>query len=305
MKRNPLALSALIIVCVVWGTTYLAITIGVHTVPPFLFAAIRMVLSSIVLTVFVLCSRAAIHVSTRMILTNALAGILFFSLGSGMLGFTEKYIPSGLAALIFSLLPIWLVLIDIMIFRSESINRLIVGGLVLGFAGILLVFKGHLAELADRKYLFAISATIAASLCCVISLLITKHAKPSGNSMMNSTIQMFAGGIGLFILNLLFEQNQTAVWTGSSWYALVYLIVFGSLVGYSCFAYAVIHLPVTLVSLYTYANVLVAVLLGHFLMQEKLNSFTFLALIVTLTGTFLVNLGLMRKNAAIPDEKIA
>jgi len=305
MRGSPLAIPALIMVCIIWGTTYLVILIGVQTVPPFLFSAIRMVLSSMVLAVLVIFSPSKVHLNARMIWVNAVAGILFFTLGNGMLGLTEKYIPSGLAALIFSLLPIWLVLINTLIFRTESINRLIVAGVVLGFIGVMLVFKEHLAELVDRKYLLAILATIAASLCCVASLLITKYGKPSGNPLMNSAIQMFAGGIGLFLLNLLFEQNQPANWTTSSQYALVYLVVFGSVVGYTCFSYALIHLPVTLLSLYTYANVLVAVLLGHFVMREKLNSSIFLAVTITLAGIFLVNSGLTRQKAAIPEEEAA
>lgn len=292
MKPEKPAIVALLLVCFFWGTTYLAMRVGVQTCPPFLFSALRMLLAGALLGGYLLFNRPPAPITGRMIWLNALAGVLFFCLGVGMVGWAEKQIPSGLAALICSLPPVWLVLINVFFYRVEKFNALIIIGILLGLGGMVLVFREHLGDLVRPEYRSAVFVCVAGNFSWVTATLIVKKGKPSPFPIFNSCLQMLAGGLALMALHISFEGGQTAVWTRNTVMALVYLVIFGSVIAFAAYSYALAKLPVTLVSLHTYANVFVAIAFGAILLGEELNMIIVIAVTVTMAGIYLVNRGL-------------
>lgn len=292
MKPEKPALVALLLVCFFWGTTYLAIRIGVQTCPPFLFSGLRMLFAGLILGVYLLFNKPDTKITARMIWLNALAGLLFFCLGVGMVGWAEKQIPSGLAALICSLPPVWIVLINVFFYRVEKLNFMIVAGVLLGLGGIVLVFHEHLTDLLRPEYRLAVAVAVCGNFSWVIATLIVKKGKPSEFPIFNSCLQMVSGGLALMILHLAFEGSESVIWTRDTVEALVYLVIFGSVIAFAAYSYALAKLPVTLVSMHTYANVFVAIAFGWLILHETVNMLIIFAVTVTMLGIYLVNKGL-------------
>lgn len=300
MKPEKPAIVALLLVCFFWGTTYLAMRVGVQTCPPFLFSALRMLFAGAILAVYLVFNRPGTRITWRMIWLNALAGIMFFCLGVGMVGWAEKQIPSGLAALICSLPPVWLVLINVFFYRIEKLNALIIIGILLGLGGMVLVFHEHLGDLVRSEYRLAVLVCVLGNFSWVTATLLVKKGKPSEFPIFNSCLQMLAGGLALMMLHIGFEAGQPVVWATNTLMALVYLVVFGSVIAFAAYSYALAKLPVTLVSLHTYANVFVAIAFGAILLNEELNMIIVIAVAVTMAGIYLVNKGL--KNNRLKEE---
>lgn len=287
------AYAALAVVCLLWGTTYFALRIGVETFPPFLFSAIRQVVAGGAL-LSGLWLTGNLRVRRTDILQQSIPGILMLALGNGVVGWCERYIPSGLAALILSLTPVFVVLINYASgLDRRRPHRLIVTGLFLGCVGIALIFRDNLKDLARPEYLIGMLITFGAGLAWATGSVYAKH-KTSGSShvLQNAALQLFMGGLGLLLLSVFLDDyRELKTVTAPSIWALVYLIIFGSVIGYSCFVYALKHLPIGVSSLFAYINPFIAILLGYFFLQEPLTGITFLALAAALSGVYCINRG--------------
>lgn len=289
---------ALAIVCVVWGTTYFALRIGVETFPPFLFSGIRQVLAGIIIiTALKLSGR--LKFSKPDLLHQSVPGILMIALGNGVIGWAERYIPSGLAALIVSILPVYVVCIN---YASGAERRkpnvLIILGLLLGCVGIGLMFRDNLKDLVQPRYLTGMLVCFAACLAWASGSVYAKH-KPSGaNVLTNAAIQMLSGGIALLIMSFFLDDyKELQSITAESVWALAYLTIFGSVLAYSCFVYALDKLPVGVASLYAYINPFIALILGYMFLDESLTWITALALLTALSGVYYINKGYQRQRA--------
>lgn len=291
--QNLWAYAALAVVCLLWGTTYFALRIGVETFPPFLFSGIRQVAAGGSLLLG-LGLAGKLKITRTDVLHQAIPGILMLALGNGVVGWCERYIPSGLAALILSLIPVFVVLINYASgLDRRRPHRLIMTGLFLGCVGIVLIFRDNLRDLARPEYLSGMLITFFSCLIWAAGSVYTKH-KTSGSSnvLQNAALQLFFGGLALLLLSLFLDDyRELKTVTAPSIWALVYLIVFGSVVGYSCFVYALKHLPIGVSSLYAYINPFIAILLGYFFLQEPLTGMTFLALAAALSGVYCINKG--------------
>jgi drug/metabolite transporter (DMT)-like permease len=291
-KRNDLlAYLALAAICFLWGTTYLALRIGVVQFPPFLFSTIRFLVAGPVLILLVMIFGKASLPNWKVIREQAIGGLLMVTCGISVVTYAEVQISSGIAAVICSMMPIYVVLINIFITKDEKPNFFIIVGLALGFAGILLIFSEHLVEFSNPIYLKSILLTFSANLCWAIGSVWTKKKNSGSNPFMNAGLQLFFGGLFLIPLSLLFDDYATIQWTTPVIFSLSYLILIGSVAAYACYFYAIGKLPMTLVSLYAYINPVIAVLLGWLILSEKLNIRIAIAIAVTLTGIYLVNRG--------------
>jgi len=280
---------ALITVCVVWGTTYLAMLIGVSGFPAFLFSGLRHFTAGLIIWLSLPLLKRKVSLNGKDVLRQVIPGILMLSLGNGTIGWAEKYIPSGLAALIVSIMPVYVVLINL-VTGKEGLNGKIITGLLLGCAGILLIFRDNLADLTDTRYLMGILATFAASLCWAIGTVYMKHNTSSTDSYVNTAIQLSSGGLALLIASpFLDDLSELRHIETKSLLALAYLIVFGSLLSYLCYIYAIKNLPVGLVSIYAYINPFIAVTLGVLLNDEKITWITAVAFVATLSGVYFIN----------------
>jgi drug/metabolite transporter (DMT)-like permease len=281
---------ALTTVSIIWGTTYLVLRMGVLEFPPFLFTAIRQVIAGVLLLTLLLILRTPLQLSGRYILHQSVAGFLLITLGNGLVAWSEVHIPSGVAAVLCSSLPVAVILINLVIFRERP-GGIIIAGTLLGLAGMLLMFSEHLTELGLLEYRLGIVLTLVAVLSWATGSIWLKNKHQQSNPFVNAALQMLAGGLFCLLLSPLVDSWEKVTWTHTTFFALAYLILFGSLLAYASYLYALRKLPVSVVSLYAYINPVVAVVLGWLVLDEKLNLRIVLSIAIVLAGIFLVNRG--------------
>ena len=298
MEKKPiLAYLALTVVCIVWGTTYFAMRIGVATFPPFLFSGIRHTIAGSLMLVLLKCSDRLSTLTKSDIIRQTIPGILMVALGNGIIGWSEKYIPSGLAALIVSIMPVYIVAINYLSGADQKKpNIQIITGLLLGSLGILMMFKDNVKDLANPEYVLGMLIAFGACLAWATGTIYAKHKPSKANIITNAAVQLTMGGITLLIMGAFFEDfNSLNTVSAASIWSLIYLIFFGSIVAYSCFVYAIKKLPLELSSIYAYVNPFIALLLGFLFLDEKITSTTVLALISALGGIYWINKGYQKQ----------
>ena len=301
-NKNLIAYLALAAVCVIWGTTYLALRIGVTQFPPFLFSMLRFLAAGPILVGFMLTIGKAKWPNRKVLVDQAISGLFMVTLGIAMVGWAEVYISSGVAAIICSMMPIWTVLINVLVTKDEKPNWLILLGLATGLAGILMIFAEHLIEFSNANYIKGIVLTFLANLCWAIGSIWIKKNNQNSNPFLNAGLQMLFGGLFLIPISLQLDDYSTIQWNNEVVFSLVYMILIGSVAAYACYSYAIKKLPMTLVSLYAYINPIAAVILGWLILNEKLNFQIGLAIIVTVVGIYLVNRGYQLKNNPINTQ---
>jgi len=292
-KNSLLAYTALAVVCVLWGTTFLGIRIGVMDIPPFLFAALRLSIAGLLLASIMFFIMKVNFPSKDVILVQVLGGFCLFTLGNGLIGVAELRISSGITAIVCAMIPIWVTLINLGTSQDERPSFPVFLGLAIGLSGMVLMFGDNVGEFSNSKYVWSIVLIFVANMGWSAGSVWIKRRNTGAqnNTFMNAGLQMFFGGLFLFIGSIIFDDYSTLRWTSSSLWALGYLIVFGSIIAYACFSYALKNLPVTIVSLYAYINPIVAVLLGSLILGEKFNLRIAIAMLVTVAGIYIVNKG--------------
>jgi drug/metabolite transporter (DMT)-like permease len=290
-KESLLAYFCLAGICIIWGTTFLVMRIGVMHFPPFLFAAIRQLIAGALLCGFIILIRKENFPSLNTLRIQAFRGFLMITCGNGLVSWAEVFVPSGLAAIICSTMPVMVILINLSINRTEMPNWIIGIGVAAGLAGIILVFSEFLADFANPNYRLGIILIFVATLTWAVGSILTKRTIHDSNPFLNAGLQMFFGGFFCLPFSFAFDDLNHIVFSSEVLFALGYLIVFGSIMAFSMYAYTLSKLPITIASLYSYVNPLVAVVLGWFVLQEKLNLKIGIAFLVTVTGIYLVNYG--------------
>jgi drug/metabolite transporter (DMT)-like permease len=290
-KNNLLAYLALGAVCIIWGTTYLALRVGVTQFPPFLFSGIRFLIAGPILLGLTYFFGKASFPTRKILLQQAVSGLLLCTFGVGIVGWSEMYVSSGLAAIICSVMPIWVILINLSINSDDQPAFPVVLGLIIGLAGIVLIFGEHVADFSEPSYTLGIFMTFAGNICWAFGTVWVKKKTISTDPFLAAGLQMLFGGIFLIPMSLLFDNYTSITWSGDMLFALGYLILFGSVAAYASYSYAIKKLPMTTVSLYAYINPIVAVILGAILLHERLNARILIGILITLAGIYVVNRG--------------
>ena len=292
MNVNLKAYIALGLVCFFWGTTYLAARIGVAGFPALIFMAIRNVSAGVILLAFLAVTRPSLKWKWSDIKLQIIPGLCMISTGTGIVGWAVKYIPSGLAALICSMIPIFTITLNLLARKDEKVNPQIIGGMLLGLCGVGLIFKDNLDLLGDPASLTGIIVVFISIVSWCLGGLYTQVHKSGSDSFFNAGVQMFVGGSGLFVLSALNEDwSNLPQMNPRSIFALLYLTLFGSILAFASYLYAMSKLPAGLVSIYAYINPLVAITLGCLVLDEKITWLTCLSFLVTMSGVYLVNAG--------------
>ena len=290
-QQSVLAFLALAAVCIIWGTTYLALRIGVTEFPAFLFSAFRLLAAGGLLIGVMLTFGKLKFPEWRTIRIQALAGFFMFTMGNGLVGWAEIHVSSGLAAIMSSMIPIWVILLNMKLSEDEKPNFPMIAGMLIGLGGIVMIFGQHLTEFSSAAYQLGIFAMFVANISWAGGSVWIKKKNQDTNLFLNAGLQMLFGGLFLMPPSFLFDDYSKFVFTAPVVYSLIYLILVGSIVAYICFTYAIKKLPVTIVSLYAYINPLVAVFLGWLILDEKFSLRIFIAMLITVAGVYLVNKG--------------
>jgi drug/metabolite transporter (DMT)-like permease len=288
------AILALALLCILWGTTWVASKFGVQYMPPLELSAIRQLIGgSLYLAYFSLKGRALPR--GREWGPIIILSFLNIFLTNGLSTWGVKYISSGLAAIIAAMVPLWMVIFSVFTGKYQR-NNLSLIGLILGFLGICMIFYEHLQDFFNAEFRFGISLSLAASISWALGTLYTKDQAQAFNPYFSIGLQMIISGIAL---------GGVAVATGNfipissipavSWMAIAYLAVFGSVMAFMMYLYALQHLPTEQASIYAYINPIVALLVGSFIFEEKLNAAILFGGLVALAGVYLVNRSFRKK----------
>jgi len=301
---------ALLSLYIVWGSTYLAIRFAVETIPPFMHASLRFLASGAILFIW----RRAAGDDMPTIgnwKSTAIVGTLLLLGGNGLVALAEKTVPSGIAALMISTSPFWLVLFESLRARGSKPTWQSILGLVIGFGGVFLLIGP--AEITGSGQKFDTFGTILLLIAPVLWSLGSIYARGADmpkSTLMSTGMQMLAGSVSLFIVSVAtkelngFSFGQVSI---RSWEGLIYLITFGSLVGFVAYGWLIHNAPVSLFSTYAYVNPVVAVFLGWIFANEVVNSRMAVASAIIIGSVIFINYArqLSSKNAvrqAIPEE---
>ena len=261
---------ALGIVYVVWGSTYLAIRVVVETMPPFLSGAVRFVTAGLLLAGLLVWRQgpAALRVTPRELGSAVTVGLLLLVGGNGLVVLAERSVPSGLAALMVASVPLWVVLVR----RATGVRTsgTTLAGVLVGLLGLVVLSAPGITGAVRPAGLVAL---LTASLLWACGSVLAGRLPMPANPLTASVYEMFAGGVGALVLALARHEPRgfapSAV-SAASWAGLAYLVVFGSLVAFSAYAWLLQRAPLPLVATYAYVNPVVAVALGWAVLSEAL-----------------------------------
>jgi drug/metabolite transporter (DMT)-like permease len=279
---------ALIAVYVLWGSTYLAIHYAIESIAPLWAAALRFLLAGLVLATFLAVRDgvSVLRVTRRELLSAASIGLLLLLGGNGGVSLAERYIPSGLAALLASSVPLWIV-----VWRAVAKDRpdaRTLAGVLIGFAGLVVLTRPGGGTSHD--FALGVALVIAGSLAWSFGSVASKAwLTPPRNPFVSSVYQMLFGGIGCAIVAPLSgERIAVGAITGTSALALLYLIVAGSLVAYCSYVWLLHKAPIGIVATYAYVNPVVAVALGALFVGETITATTLIGGIIVVLGVVVV-----------------
>jgi drug/metabolite transporter (DMT)-like permease len=279
---------ALILVCIIWGTTYLANKLGVTHMPPLFFTSVRQIIAGILLLSYLFIIRKEKWPETSFIYLQILLGILLISGGNGLGIYGLQYIDSGISAILATFSPILMAFLLSITKTDHHISKWTWLGLSLGSLGIIIIclqkIGMHPGATSITGIVFTLLSVISWSAGSVYSKSRPHHHSP----FVSAGFQMLFGGIPVFISSLILEKplefeihfNHILIWA--------YTIVFGSLIAYSCFIYCLKHLPVTLVSIHNYINPILAIFLGVLILKETITIWIAVGAFITLTGVYIV-----------------
>ena len=303
IKENFKAYVAWINICVVWGTTYLAIRIGVEDLPPMLFAGLRWVFSGIILFSFLKIKNYKLP-DKKDFLHCAVIGVCLLGFGNGLVVVSEQWIESGITSLLLTTVPFWIVGIEVFLPGTKKINLQIIIGLLLGLAGVILILSNNLKYLFNPSHLIGLLSLLLAVSMWSIGTVYSKYKKIDLHPLMSASIQMLVAGILQTILGIILGELPNLNIHFNSTLAFFYLLIFGSLIGYTSFIYAVSHLPISLVSTYAYINPVIAVFLGWIILGESVTITIIIASAVIITGVAIVRQGTEKLRKQTTPEAI-
>jgi len=290
---QSLVIAAFAALYIIWGSTYLAIFLAIKSIPPFLMAGGRFFIAGLVLYSWCRLQGEATP-DIKSIGNISLSGVLLLFVGNSGLVWVEQYLPTGFSAIIIATVPLWFVILDKRQWKFHFANKQIIIGLLIGFAGILSLFAGKSnINFHDNKMLISFFVLIFGSISWATGSLYSKYKKSNGSTGMKAAIQMMAAGLLSLVVGIGSGELQVFAWSNISMQsilAVLYLITFGSLVGYMSFVWLMSVRPPSLVGTYAYVNPVVAVFLGWLFANEQITWHQVLALVIILTGVIIVNL---------------
>jgi len=298
--------AAMIAVYIVWGSTYLAIKFAVQTMPPFLMASTRFLIAGSILYLFrrLLKDPRPQRIEWR---SAAIVGFFLLVVANGCVVWAEQRVPSGIAALLVAAAPLWMVLIDWVRPPGRPPAKLALLGVLLGFVGIVVLIgpsefigmKGSIDRLGAL-------ALLVSSFSWAFGSLYSRQAKLPASPLLGTGMEMLMGGMGLLLVGTIageWQRLQLAEISTQSIIGLVYLIVFGSWVGFAAYTWLLRVASTTLVSTYAYVNPLVAICVGSLLANEPITPRVLVAAMVIIGSVILITLNQSIVRKAYPQDQ--
>ncbi|MES1214581.1 MAG: EamA family transporter [Bacteroidota bacterium] len=296
------AIFALSLVCFFWGTTWIASKQGILYMPPLQLAGMRQFLGGSCYVIFFLF-RGEKWPDKKQWGTIIILGYLNFLLSNGLTTWGVKYISAGLAAIIGAIFPLWLVVINLFGPRVTISSKAVIG-LLIGFGGVCIIFYEHLQDFLNADFRFGIILSFIATWSWALGTFYTKKRAEQFNPYFSLGLQMCVSGFTLLTISGVSGNAipLTAIhW--QSWLAIGYLVVFGSVISFIAYLYALQNLTTEQTSIYAYINPIVAMLLGWLIFDEKLTVFIAIGGAVALAGVYLVNKAYKTPSVRMPEPE--
>ena len=277
-------------VYVVWGSTYLAIRYAVQTMPPLLMAGARFSVSGVLLYGWARL-RGAPRPTAVQWRVAALTGVLMLCLGNGSVGWAEQRIPSALAALIVAVVPLWMVLFDWVRPGGERPTLAVIAGVVVGLAGLVVLVGPERVDTGAPVDVVGALVLVAASMAWAFGSVYNSRGERPDSAAMSTGLQMLGGSVALVVSGLaLGEGHQASIShiSAASWAGWLYLVTFGSLIGFTAYIYLLKEVSPAKASTYAYVNPVVAMLLGWAIAGESITPRTLVAAAIILGGVALI-----------------
>jgi drug/metabolite transporter (DMT)-like permease len=292
INRRLRVITAFAFVYVFWGSTYLGIRIAVDHVPPILMAGARFSLAGTMMLAFCAATGRSVAVDGGRLLRLSVLGLLMLGFSNAVLAWAELAVPTGLAALIIAIVPIWVLLIERFVLPTgERPPAGAVGGVALGAAGVVVLVWPALGRGGgglDRMELVACLSLLASSFCWSYGSVLSRRWQLPVDPLVASGWQMTAAGVVDLAVGLALGQHRRAAWTPAAITAIAYLVVFGSWVGFSAYVWLLRHVPTAKVATYAYVNPVVAVLLGWAVLGESVDRYIVAGAAIILPAVALV-----------------
>jgi drug/metabolite transporter (DMT)-like permease len=288
-KKVPLIIAAFFAIYVIWGSTYLLNKIAVAELPPFLLAGIRFVTAGLIIFLIAFFMGQSLRITKKQLGNSFLAGFLFLSFGNGVVVWALKYVDSNFAALEISAQPL-IVLLMMWILQGRKIQPMSFVGVLLGIIGIYLLINQD-AVIQQENSFWGIILIFLAMLAWGYGSLFVQGADFPRNYFVSTGYQMLTGGIMLGVMSLAFGEpwSNPVEWQAKTHWAMVLLVIFGSIVAFTSFNFLLKNVSPEKVSTNTYVNPIVAMVLGSYFLQEPITLQSIIAACILLTGVYFIN----------------
>jgi drug/metabolite transporter (DMT)-like permease len=301
---------AFALVYILWGSTYLAIRISVEHLTPLIMGGLRFTVAGLLMLGFRAIRGHRILLPASDMFRLAAIGILLLVSANVVLGWAETYIPTGLAALFIAITPLWFLILERLSRSTDHLSRRGIAGIALGVLGVAILLwpdiSGH-ANFGTRQLLGSILVLVS-SISWATGSILSRHWHLAVDSFTASGWQMLIAGVICSILALLFGDMRRAVWAADSLWAIAYLIVAGSIVGYTAYLWLLKNVPIAKVATYAYVNPIIAVILGCVFHGEKMDRYMLAGAVVVIVSVILVTGAKVQQktteSAALPLEAV-
>lgn len=307
-KREPsilLVALAFAAVYLIWGSTYFFIEMGVKYIPPMFLGAMRFTSAGLIMLIWVAAKGEKIW-QGKALFTSFVSGVLMLFIGNGAVIWVEQYLHSSFVAIFLASAPLWFLLLDKVNWKQNFNNKFILIGVSIGLAGVIALFYEKIKETGYNNGLVPLLVLCIANISWCGGSLYSKYKSTNVSPSLNAAWQMIAAGLAFGLVTVLNKNTLHYDWAtvpAKAWFALAYLIVFGSIIAYSAYVFLLSVRSATLVSTYAYVNPLVAVLLGVGINKDPLTILQLVGLAIILFSVFFINLA-KRKEAIGKEIKV-
>jgi drug/metabolite transporter (DMT)-like permease len=275
-------------ICLLWGTTFLGIRVAIETIPTLMVTSLRFTGAGAILLIVSLMAGARFPKGWRSWRDQAITGVVMVAIANTLVVWAEHALTSGLAALLAATIPIWMALLEWLTGATRLTPRKALG-LAFGFGGVALLVAPEIGRPdISMKFFLSVGAMQLSAICWNAGTLFSRRRQSEGDPTANGALQMLAGGLAVTIVALMTGQDLSVSFSTRSVLALLYLMIFGSVVAYSAYLYALTKLPPGKLSSYAYVNPLVAVLVGSAMLGELVTLRMIVAMVVILGGVAVI-----------------
>jgi len=289
-----------------WGSTYVAIRFGVEVLPPFVLASVRFLVAGPLMLALCAARGMRLRQSWRDLGMLAAIGILMLGLGNMGLVWCEQYLPSGLAALLIAVIPVYVALFEAFLPNGEGLRTRGWIGIAIGVAGLVILLSPGLREGAHGASQQLIGSIVAvfSAFAWTCGSILSRRAKVQTSAFVAAAWEMLFAGIFNFAILLLTGGTANVPWGAQAVWSVAWLVTFGSLVGYTAYIYLLDNVPVAKVSTYAYVNPIVAVVLGAILLKERLVPIEYAGMAAILVAVYLVTSSKLTMAKVAPEEEL-